>query len=74
MPLQKQYNKAVSQVRASVEWAFGDSELFCIHGLNPLSTKCSQSYRNQSTDLHCKSIHWFLYDGGTLVVNGLRKI
>ena len=72
-PLQKQYSKAVSQVQASVEWAFGDSELFCIRGLNPLTTKCSQSYRNQSTDLHCKSIHWFLYDGEHWSLMGYEK-
>ena len=23
----------------------------------------SSSYRNQSIDLHCRSIDWFLYDG-----------
>ena len=23
----------------------------------------SPSYRNQSIDLHCRSIDWFLYDG-----------
>ena len=29
-------------------------------------------YRNQSTDLHCKSIEWFLYDGD-IGVNGLTE-
>ena len=24
--------------------------------------QCSPSYRNQSIDLHCKSVDWFLYD------------
>ena len=24
--------------------------------------QCSPSYRNQSVDLYCKSIDWFLYD------------
>ena len=28
-----------------------------------INDQCSQSYRNQSIDLHCKSIDWFLYDG-----------
>ena len=25
------------------------------------------SYRNQSIDLHCKSIDWFLYEGNTRI-------
>ena len=28
-----------------------------------INDQCSLSYRNQSVDLHCKSIDWFLYDG-----------
>ena len=31
--------------------------------VNPLNDRCSPSYRNQSINLHCKSIDWFLYDG-----------
>ena len=31
------------------------------------------TYRNQSVDLYCKSIAWFLYDGKTLGVNGLME-
>ena len=26
-------------------------------------TNVPPSYRHQSTDLHCRSIDWFLYDG-----------
>ena len=33
----------------------------------------SPIYRNQSINLYCKSIDWFLYDGEQ-VVNGLTKI
>ena len=29
-------------------------------------------YRNQSIDLQRKSVDWFLYDGGTFVVNVLK--
>ena len=29
----------------------------------PINDQCSPSYRNQSIDLHCKSIDWFLHDG-----------
>ena len=28
----------------------------------PTNDRCSPSYRNQSNDLHCKIIDWFLYD------------
>ena len=31
------------------------------------------SYRNQSIDLLCKSMNWFLYDGNILL-NGLRNL
>ena len=31
--------------------------------VNPLNDRCSPSYRNQSINLHCKSLDWFLYDG-----------
>ena len=31
------------------------------------------SYRNQSIDLHSKSIDWFLYEGNT-GTNGLRNV
>ena len=31
--------------------------------INLLTTNGSPSYRNQSIDLHSKSIDWFLYDG-----------
>ena len=30
--------------------------------VNPLTTNVPPSYRNQSVDLDCKSIDWFLYD------------
>ena len=32
--------------------------------INPLNAVLP-SYRNQSTDLHSKSIDWFLYEGNT---------
>ena len=42
-------------------WVFGH---FVGLALNPLSVSVP-SYRNQSVDLLCKSIDWFLYDGNT---------
>ena len=38
----------------------------------PINDQCSLSYKNQSIDLHCESIDWFLNGGGTLVINGLK--
>ena len=35
-----------------------------LDGFNPLSASVA-SYRNQSIDLHSKSIDWFLYEGNT---------
>ena len=29
----------------------------------PINNQCSLSFKNQSIDLQCKSIDWFLYDG-----------
>ena len=29
----------------------------------PINNQCSLSFKNQSIDLLCKSIDWFLYDG-----------
>ena len=31
--------------------------------LQIINDQCSTSKRNQSIDLYCKSIDWFLYDG-----------
>ena len=33
--------------------------------LNPLSASVLPSYRNQSIDLLCKTVDWFLYVGNT---------
>ena len=30
--------------------------------LQPINDQCSPTFRNQSIDLQCKSIDWFLYD------------
>ena len=32
------------------------------------------SYRNQSIDLLCKSVDWFLYEGNTGIKPNLRKL
>ena len=34
---------------------------FCL--IEPVNDQCFPPYRNQSIDLQCKSIDWFLYDG-----------
>ena len=39
---------------------FGLNEVLTNHDLNPQTTPSST---NQSIDLHCKSVSWFLYDG-----------
>ena len=31
--------------------------------LNPLTTNVPPSYGNQSIDLQCRSLDWFIYDG-----------
>ena len=39
-----------------------DQNIYVLSNFWPISDQCSLSYRNQSTDLHCKSIDWFLCD------------
>ena len=51
-----------------------DTMPLSVENLQPINDQCSPSYRNQSIDLHCESIGWFVYEGEYwLVINGLRK-
>ena len=49
------------------------SMTYVVINCKPIVNQCSPSYRNQSIDLRCKSIDWFLYDGKHWVVNGLMN-
>ena len=68
MANERQYNDSITQVYPNIldrsDSTFTPILLF---GEPLLTNKVAvlPSYRNQSTDLLCKSIDWFLYEGNT---------
>ena len=59
-----QIPRIISSVRELMSFAAGFSKCLTILGNTALTLSCrrSLSYRNQSIDLLCKAMNWFIYD------------
>ena len=42
--------------------SLGEKQHFSVFNYDLINNQCSPSYKNQSIDLYCKSVDWFLYD------------